>query len=101
MVEPIELEIVKRNQKFVPDVVRLLVFIGHKFDCMQVDAAKLAAEYWNYRLEKACTADRLACNREKVKDNQVRQERQRKIIERFEACKESDIASYEKQFAAS
>jgi hypothetical protein len=38
MAEPVELEIAKRNQKFVPNVIRLLVFIGHKFDCMQVNA---------------------------------------------------------------
>ena len=83
MVEPIELEIVKRNQKFVPDVIRLLVFIGHKFDCMQVNATKLANEFWAYRLDRACAADRLEANKLKIKDTAIRQERQQSIIERF------------------
>jgi hypothetical protein len=34
MSEPVDIQIAKRSEMFVPDEFRLLVYVGSKFDCL-------------------------------------------------------------------
>ena len=101
MSEPVDIQISKRSEFFVPDEFRLLVYVGSKFDVLQRDCDKLALERWKAQLDDALSKDKLACNREKIaKDAPVRDERAQAIRERFEASKVTDVERYTADFKA-
>lgn len=93
MSEPVDIQIAKRSEMFVPDEFRLLVYVGSKFDCLQTENSKYAHELWEASKKSELFKNKQACKNLPVEELN---KRVKVIEEKFEASKAADIERYTK-----
>lgn len=99
MVEPKDIQIIKRERFFVPDEVRILVFVCSQFGVFHERPEALAEEYWAFLKNNEIRSFTLLCRREK-RTSQAIKEGEESIQLKYDHAKDELIESFKSQFAS-